>query len=329
MNNIRKLHFHLFDGDGGGTGGADGGMGGAEASAFMSSIGMEGETNQPPAQETVEYGIDPGADDSEGQVGADQQKGTEGEPAGTSTDGEADDLDAEFAQLIEGKFKDIYGKRVAETINSRFKNQADYAEELEATDRALSPLYIKYGLEIGDIEGLEEAISGDESLFAAEAEDEGITPEQYQANIALQIEAAQARQMREQIEEQQHQRELDTLYRGQAAELSEAFPAFDLDMEYQTNEKFADALDRLGNVQDAFYLAHRDDILRGSQNQTQQQTQQDMVTNIKKKAARPPESAAKPRPAVVRKSDPSKLTDEDIDKIMKDLAENPEKKIYF
>ncbi len=61
------------------------------------------------------------------------------------------------------------------------------------------------------------------------------------------------------------------------------------------------------------------EILDGSMNMTAQQTRQSMVDTMRQKAARPAENGMRQSAAVIRKSDPSKLTDADIDKIFDEV----------
>ena len=248
MENIKTmLDFHLFDGDGAGDGAGVGGDGlGAEASAFMKEIGMdpsEGATAD--SEPTVIYGID----DPEGFDGGSQ--------LGTDTQAQVQQMDpeAEFAELIGkgGRFEHIYGQHVANAVNQRFKNAADWQGRVNAYDDALSPLYAKYGLQVGDIEGMARAIAGDDDIFSAAAESEGLTVDKYRENLRLQAEAERGRSMLQEIQRQQRQREQFAMWDRQAAEMSAAFPAFDLQREL-ANPDFINALNRGYSVRDALYL---------------------------------------------------------------------------
>ena len=313
---IEKLNFHLFDGDGGGAGGADGadagGGFGAEASAFMEEIGLDpSEFATAETEPTVVYGID---DAPEGDVGG-SQVGSD-----TQAQGQQTDPAAEFAELIGkgGKFEQIYGQHVANAVNQRFKNAEDWQGKVSAYDDALSPLFAKYGLKSGDVEGLAKAIERDDDIFSAAAESEGLTVDRYRENLRLQADAERGRSMLQEIQRQQQQRQQFAEWDRQAAEMTAAFPAFDLNSELQ-NQDFIDALNRGYSVRDAFVSVHMEDILSGSMNMTAQQTRQSMVENMQKKAARPVENGMRRSAAVVRKSDPSKLTDKDMDKIWEEV----------
>lgn len=317
----RMLDFHLFDGDGAGDGaGSEGDGFGAEASAFMKEIGMDpSEDATIELEPTTVYGIDDGSEGSES-----------GSQLGTDTQAQVQQKDpaAEFAELIGkgGRFEQIYGQHVANAVNQRFKNAENWQGKVNAYDDALTPLFAKYGLKVGDIEGMARAIANDDSLFSTAAELEGLTVDKYRENLRLKAEAEKGRTMLEEMQRQQKQREQFAIWDQQAAELTQVFPQFNIEYELQ-NADFVAALDRGYSVRDAFISVHMNDILNGSMNMTAQQTRQSMVENMQRKAARPAENGMRQSAAVVRKSDPSKLTDADIDKIFGEVESG--KKIRF
>lgn len=317
MSNIFKmLDFHLFEGDGGGGGTAAGGDGtgstgvqavDAEARAFMEELGYQDGTTAPEMDEpeTIVYGKEDEVDG--GQVGTDIE---EAEVT------ETDDPEAEFAEMIGkgGRFEEAFGKRVADAINRRFKNSEDVQKRINAYDSALAPLYAKYGLEAGDTEGLTRAIEGDDDIYASRAEEKGITMDEYKENLRLQMEAQNGRSMLAEMQRQQEMQETFRRWDAESEALKEVFPSFDIGAELE-NPEFQDTLNRVGNVRDAFMITHMEDILSGSTEVTARQTRNDMVKNMKSKAARPAENGVRTSPAIVRKSDPSKLNDADMDRI--------------
>lgn len=316
MKNIkRNLCFHLFDGDGGDGGNGGDGAISAEARAFADSIGMS-EYSQDTSDGSVEYGL-PVDGESESQVGTDT--GADGQEQSASTGADtAESLEAEFNQLIGkgGKFAELYGQKVQGAINSRFKNAQDWQGQLEATNDAISILYSKYNLEVGDVEGLKNAIAGDDELISSAAEREGFTVDAYRENLNLKAEAAKGRALAESIKQETEKRETFERWDREAEELKQAFPNFDLKAEL-ANENFVAALNRVGNVQDAFTIAHAQDIISGAMASGRQTT----IQNLQKQAARPAENGVSHQAAVQRKTDPSKLTDEDMDRIFSGVAQ--------
>lgn len=296
------LDFHLFDGEGGGDGGT-------EASSF------DGESNQRKSQAKsdlshVQYGRSKDGG-STSQVGSDN----------------APDLGAEFAELIgkDGRYYDVYRQAESEAIQKavkqRFKNQADLQGQVDQMNEALSPLYQNYGLKLGDVEGLSKALAGDEAIYTSGAERAGLSVEQYKQNLRLQAEAERGRQITEAYEAQQRQNAMFAQWESDAAQLQEVFPNFDLGLEIQHNEQFAKLLDTGVDVATAFASTHLMELLQGSNDQAAKQATQNVVNSIQHRSSRPAEGAMSHAPAIERRSDPSALTNEDLDEINRRVAE--------
>lgn len=297
MTNNIKLSFHLFDGDGG-----EGGLG-AEASAFLDSLGGGSrKAAEPEPAVRVEYGL-PSGDGQQDPVGVDQE--------------EAPDLGAEFAELIGkgGKYHDIYGQHVANAIQNRFKNQADYQAQIGSYEEAVTPLFMKYGLDPGDTEGLRRSIANDMDIYTSAAEAAGVDPSMIREQYKLKAQALEGQRIKEEYKREQERNQRYSQWTAEAQELMQAFPNFDLAMELE-NESFARLLDNGLSVRDAFAAAHINEIMGGMNAENTRMAQQNVVRNIQQRAARPPENGLRSGPTIVRKIDPSTFTDEDIDRII-------------
>lgn len=287
---LSNLHTLMFDGEGG-----EGGAGASEGATDVTSTG------------TVEYGLpEDGAEDSQD---------------GTDTDGQEEppDLQAEFDELIRGQYADQFQNAVQGIMEQRFRNTENYQETNAKWERATAPLFALYGLKPGDIDGLESAVERDESLYSQRADQEGITAQQFRENLRLKMEAEQGRAFKEQMEAEAQKRETFARWDREAAELKLIVPNFDLDMELN-NQEFLDALDRGNSVKDAFFIAHMSEILSGTQAETKAETQNRFVENFRARQARPAENAGSSTPAVTRKADPSKWTDEDMAEVERRVA---------
>jgi hypothetical protein len=288
--------FHLFDGEGG--------MAGATASVPGSAQGID-------EQPQIVYGKDPtGNGQAMSQVGSDNAAQVNPE--------------AEFAALVGkgGVYHDIYGQMVSNAIQDRFKNQADLQAQMDNISEGLSPLFMNYGLETGDFEGLKKAISQDDAFYRANAEKAGLDVEQYKRQLQLEAEAERGRRITEQYENQQRQNEMFARWESETQVLQQQFPNFDLGLELQNNPTFANYLNYGASVNDAFLLSHMGEIMGGMNNAMSQQATQNVVSAIQQRAARPPENGlSMHNPAIQRRSDPSQLTDEDLDEINRRVAE--------
>lgn len=302
-----KFIFALFDDGGAESASAPASGLGEEARAFLRSIGESEEAiSELTQREPIREDSPAESEAIEEQVGQAQE-----EPVSEET----------FADLIKkgGKYHDEYGQAVSQAIQQRFRNQADYKSTVEGYNEALSPLFERYGVQPGDIEGLSDAIAQDDVLYADEAEREGLTVEQYKRNLKLQREAERGRAIQEAYENEQRRNQLYAEWDAQADELRQSFPNFDLGMEIQNNETFANLIDNGVSVNDAFMATHIGDILNGISNESSAEAKRGVIENIKSRAARPPENGAKHNPAAVKKLDPSQFTDADIDKILADV----------
>ena len=287
-NRILLYDFHLFDGEGG--------EGAAEASSAEST------------QDTkrIEYGR------SEGEGSAPSQ-------VGTDNGNEADDRIAQW-NAIKGEFKDLYGQDVSNAIQHRFKNQADLQGQVDRISNDLSPLFMNYGLRAGDFEGLKEAIAHDDVFFQAQAERAGLDVEQYKENLRLKAEAERGRRITQAYEQQQRQNAMFSQWEAEAAQLQQAFPAFDLGLEMQHNEEFTRLISNGVPVRNAFLTTHAEEIFEGSNANASKVATQNVLNTIQQRASRPAEGAMHPGAALVRKSDPSSLSNDDIDEINRRVA---------
>lgn len=298
LENRMALGFYHFDGEGGGAEGA------------TASADVNGQKQESVKPSEMQYGKSQKGEASHGQVGSDNGN-------------ETVDLNAEFAELIGkgGRYHDIYGQKVSEAIQGRFKNQENLQAQVDSITDGLSPLFISYGLEAGDYEGLTNAIANDDSFYEKQAERAGLSIEQYKENLRLKAEAERGRQITEAYEEQQRRNEMYAQWEADQEYLRQTFPNFDLGLEIQNNERFAQLLDNGVSVTDAFYATHVGEIYKGIEAQTETRATANVVNAMQQKARRPVEAGASHSAAVVRKADPSSLTAEDLDEINRRVAE--------
>ena len=288
------LDFHLFDGEGGGEG-----------------TGATASQSEPKQSATrVEYGKAPGGEgQTKGQVGSDN--GAQGT-----------DLSAEFAEMIGkgGRFHDIYGQHVSQAIQQRFKNQADLQGQVNQITEDLSPAFMRYGLAPGDYEGLKAAMASDESFFKAGAEEMGMDVDQYKQYMKYKADSERLTQINDAYREEQERQATYRQWEGEAEALKQAFPNFDLGLEIENNPEFANYLDMGASVEKAFMLSRFDEIMNGANASAQKTATQNVINSIQQRAARPAEGAMSHAPAVERRSDPSSLSDDDLDEINRRVA---------
>lgn len=309
---MTKFNFNwsLFDGEGGegnASSGSQSGLG-AEADKFLASLGGgertdNNDTTEPP---DVAYGL--GTEESDNS-------------ASESESQEEISPEEEFAELVgkNGRFHEIYGKAVSDAINNRFKNQSSAQERVDSYEDALAPIMRHYGLERGDIEGLTEAINSDDDWIEDAAREKGITPDQYRENLRLQEELEKNQRALSEYKEEAEKAERMAAWNAEADELRESFPNFDLEQEMSYNPKFTDLIENGISVIDAFVATHTQDILKGLTEESTRSAKQDVVNQIQQRQSRPAENGLKHQPAVARKVNPSEFTNDDMDKILKEV----------
>ena len=289
-----RWDFHLFDGEGGGDAG--------EATASSSESKQDGQK--------IQYGkSSEGEGQTPSQVGSDNGSG-------------ADDLSAEWEALTGkgGKFHDMLGQRVSSAIQDRFKNQADLQAQVNGIADDLSPLFMNYGLKPGDFEGLKAAVQSDDTFYKSGAEKAGLDVEQYKEMLKLKADSERLSQITQEFQHEQERQAKYAEWEADTVELQQAFPAFDLALEIENNDMFAQLLDSGVDVRTAFLSTHVDEILNGANAYAQKAATANVVSTIQQRAARPMEGALNHAPAIQRKSDPSSLSNEDLDEINRRVA---------
>lgn len=161
-----------------------------------------------------------------------------------------EDLEAEFDALVkgDGKFREIYGKRVQKASHERNKGLRATVERFNSFSPAMEVLAARYGMSVDDPK-LAETIASDKSLLENLAMENGNSTE-------VQMELTRARAAQQRAEGLVQQIMADREMQGwmqQAEALAEEHPEFDLETEMK-NPVFQNML-RNGVTMDAAYMA--------------------------------------------------------------------------
>lgn len=294
--NPLRVNLRLFDD---GAAGDTGSGGGADTLA---------ESSSQPGSDTVVYGVE-----------GDAQQNTEtGNQQTTNTGSNTPEQDistpegraAAYKQFKE-QFKDEFSRDFQGIFDKRFKTH----KELEGRVGQYEPIVntlMKYH-KVNDVQALNKIIEDD--LLADLAEQEGFTSiEKYKEHLEKTEKAtAYDKLTQEQQQARENQAKIDS-WVEQGLKLKETMPDFDLAAEIK-NPDFMDALQKGLPVEKAYKLAHMDDLISKATQATAKATEEKVVQGIKAKAQRIPENGMNKTPGVIRKSDPSKLTDKDLEDI--------------
>lgn len=294
---MKYFDLHQFEGDAGGGNSGD-------ASHVSGETVLYGKQAEPESQET---------------------EPKESHDAGDEED-EEQKRQAEFDRLIKGDFKDLYDKAVKDNIDRRFKSIRSSKEQMEQMNTTLLPIYAKYGLDVGDIEGLDQAIRSDMTLYADEANAMGMTPEQFVFAKKAEIEAMRAN---EQLEKVRGAQEAQRAYQGWLAEgeeLKKSYPDFDLEAEIQ-DERFMNLLRQNWSVTDAYEAIHAKELITRGIGTAAERAQKNVVDNIRARGMRPAENGTGNKAGVIVKKDPSQFDNKDLEEIRRRVA-NGEKIVF-
>lgn len=225
----------------------------------------------------------------------------------------APDLDAEFQELIKGKYRAQYSKLTSATVQNRLKSaktrEAALAEENAKYRAFIDGLSDEFDAD--DLETLKKKLAEDRSR---RVEDEAIrtgkTSEEVEEKISARSELRKAQREAAQLKAEKEEQARITgsqkilqNWRDQSEGLSEKYPNFDLDYELANNEAFVSMLvnDRTGKVtvEGAYVASHGDEALRQAMQYASQQGAQVAAARFADNASRPVEGAiAKTAPGV-------------------------------
>ena len=291
---IPMLNLQLFA-EGAGDGGTAEGQGVTEAAALPQT---KGEKNNPLSN--VKYGIQEEAPAAEVQVE------TVAQP----------DRNAEFEKLIKGEYKDLYDAKMQDTIQKRLKGQKETVDKFNALTPTLDLLASKYGVDAGDIEALNKAISEDDSYYEQEALDKGMTVQQLKEIKKMERENADLKAQMEEAQRQENGKKLYAQWMQQAEEAKKVYPSFDIKAE-MNNPKFVDLLRSNIDVRTAYEVLHKDEIIPAAMQFTAQTVESKLAKKIASNGARPSENGMSSQSAAVVKSDVSQLSKEDRAEIIR------------
>lgn len=322
---IKKLLLQLF-GEGGGAAAAPagsdgGGAGSAEGATGSIEVGMAEDgtridqrlAERMKEQEKRFPGLYKGLKQAKPAQAPAQQEAQPAAKAPAEEQDPAQDLEAEWNEAKNGKFKALYGRDVANSVQDRFKNQKNANDQLTQLAPMLNILAKKAGVEPTDFKGIVDSVMNDESLYEEEAEKAGMTNEAYRTFQQLQAE-------NERFHQQEQERErinsinnhLANLAR-QGEELKQKFPNFDLNEEMKNNDFRRMTAPYSGlTVEQAYLALHYNELLPGAVQAGVNQATKRMSQSLAANAARPVEGAMSNTAAVQIETDPSKMTKEQI-----------------
>lgn len=297
IKKLLTLNLQLFAEGGDGGTGAEGTAGSGVATT------PKGVKSNPLAD--VKYGIQP----EESVQNANAQVTDEG----------AVDLNAEFEELIKGKYKEQYNAKMSDTVQKRLKGTKEQVAKLESLNPVLEMLGKKYGVDATDAEALIKAVEEDDSYFEEEALELGIPVEHLKQFKKTERENAELKRQMDEISTKENAAKIYQGWLDQAEEAKKFYPSLDLETEMQ-NPRFVDLLRNNIDVKTAFQVLHQDEIMPAAMQYTAKAVEQKITNNIIANGQRPTENGNSSQSASVIKSDVSQLTKADRQEIIRRVA---------
>ena len=237
------------------------------------------------------------------QTGAERSSSPAGQEGGTPDAGEhrdaAADRAARFESLIKGEYKDLYDKRVQDTIQKRLKGSAGIVQKYRELGPALELLGRRYGVDAADPEALRRAIQ--EDAPASGDEEESKAPEQTET-----------------LRQERARRQLSDWLR-QAEVTKSRYPSFDLQQEAR-DPRFRSLLRSGVPLQTAFEVLHQQEILPAAMAYSARRAEERMADSVIAGQLRPAEGAMGGQSPVLSKRDVKCLTRAERDEIDRRVA---------
>lgn len=219
-----------------------------------------------------------------------------------------------FEELIKGKYKEDYDKRVQDTISKRFKTADRDKQTLKSLTPVLELLASKHGVDLTDLnednlKKLVSAVEEDDTYYEDEAAERGMSVRSLKELKKVERENREIKRAEEAQRAEAENRAAFEKLRNEAAQAQQIYPGFNLEAELN-NPAFMRLVKNGVDARTAFEVAHRDEILRSSMQYAAQTAAQKVSNAVQANAARPTENgiAAPAAPARTRVTDPRNLT---------------------
>lgn len=200
----------------------------------------------------------------------------------------------QFESLIQGEYKDLYDKRVAQIVQKRLKNLKESQSKWEQAQEILTTLANRYGVEQQDLTALKQAVAKEEK----KPENRG-NSSYPQGDLAGQIYS-------------------DLV--SQARELTKVYPTFNVEKELK-NPRFASYLRVPGvDMQTAYELAHKEEILPAVIAAAESQVENRIAKSMMSSGLRPRENGNASQSAPLVRHDVSTFTKAQMDDICKRVS---------
>ena len=333
MLNLICIRLDLFDGGAGATGSggaAGGGDGGNNSGANVngSSSGtspVSVRRSKSGEFDNVKFGKQPSAQDAstaQTAVSPAAEEGASTAEKGADTADKKTDPEARrkaYRELMDGEYKDLYQEEMQNIVRQRFKETKSLRETNEKQKAIVDILAQKYGVPDGDVSKIRDALEKDDDLWTEMAADAGFDDvSKYRDYVKLQNETKALRQAEAQrleaanraqkvAQERRYVQEQMTKWENEGKALKEKYPNFDIAADLQ-DKSFVGML-RVGvPMEVAYHAKHHSEIVTSAVNTAREQTEKNVVNNIRARGSRPQENGTQSQSSFTVRDDPHNLT---------------------
>ncbi len=227
---------------------------------------------------------------------------------------------ARFDALIGegGEFADLYREERQKAVNGGIaRGKAALEKTMKAQQSVLDLLMARYGAK--DLAQLKESINADADWWQSYATSRGISEQQAREQIALQAEMDAMKRQSDAEEGERRYRAQMEAWGQQAQEVQAVYPEFDLRAAMQS-EDFKSML-RIGvNMRTAYEVVNMTAIKTAVAERATKDAEARLAASIRANGTRPVEGATSGQPGSTVKSDPSKMTKDEMNDIMARVA---------
>lgn len=216
------------------------------------------------------------------------------------------DFDREFERLIQGDYKQAYQKKVQQIIQKRLKDAKDTEKRFGEVAPVLERLAKRFGVDPGDLEGLERAASNDGAGSGGQVSGA-------EASGASETEARDA------FVRDYSARQQVAQWLRQAEEAKAGYPGLDFQKEF-SDPDFRYLLEAGVDVGSAYLVRHKEQIIPALLSYTARSVEKRLGEKIRSQGLRPAENGLRPQGAALTRPDVRKLTKADREDIRRRAA---------
>lgn len=226
---------------------------------------------------------------------------------------EAPKAEETFEDLIKGKYKDDFNKRMQSAIKKRVGDTKALEAENAKMREALAIAQQRYGTKDGDWDALTNALLEDDKYLEQEAYEKGIDKDTLRTMKRMEHENEQLKRNQAELERQARQEQAYQKLLQEQAEVTQIYPNFNLDVEV-LNPQFESLVRNGIDLKTAYEVVHHNEILPQAMKFAADKTMSDVSRAIQS-GSRPAELANGHMDSPAGKVDVSKLSREQRDEI--------------